>query len=75
MGGYEELPDDWETTAEVIRETGRKMLGVSSGWRKEDKDTRWWNEEVHECITRKRLVKRKWDIERTEESRQDYNEA
>ncbi|KAK3549224.1 hypothetical protein QTP70_034222 [Hemibagrus guttatus] len=29
------LPDDWETTAEVIRETGRKVLGVSSGRMKE----------------------------------------
>ncbi|KAK3522436.1 hypothetical protein QTP86_011013, partial [Hemibagrus guttatus] len=32
------LPDDWETTAEVIGETGRKVLGVSSGRRKEDKE-------------------------------------
>uniref|UniRef100_A0AAQ6IQZ2 Endonuclease/exonuclease/phosphatase domain-containing protein n=2 Tax=Anabas testudineus TaxID=64144 RepID=A0AAQ6IQZ2_ANATE len=39
LGGQEELPDDWETTAEVIRETGRKVLGVSSGRRKEDEDT------------------------------------
>uniref|UniRef100_A0A7N6AN85 Endonuclease/exonuclease/phosphatase domain-containing protein n=1 Tax=Anabas testudineus TaxID=64144 RepID=A0A7N6AN85_ANATE len=38
LGGQDELPDDWETTAEVIRETGRKVLGVSSGKRKEGKD-------------------------------------
>ncbi|KAK3508853.1 hypothetical protein QTP70_010517 [Hemibagrus guttatus] len=31
LGGQVVLPDDWETTAEVIRETGRKVLGVSSG--------------------------------------------
>ncbi|KAK3506481.1 hypothetical protein QTP70_001796, partial [Hemibagrus guttatus] len=49
------LPDDWETTAEVIRETGRKVLGVSSGRRKEDKETWWWNEEVQDSIQRKRL--------------------
>ncbi|KAK2810385.1 hypothetical protein Q5P01_000408 [Channa striata] len=67
----EELPDDWETTAEVIRETGRKVLGVSSGKRKDDKDTWLWNEEVQDYIQRKRLAKRKWDVERTEESRQD----
>ncbi|KAK3543373.1 hypothetical protein QTP70_018378 [Hemibagrus guttatus] len=36
LGGQVVLPDDWETTAEVIRETGRKVLGVSSGRRKED---------------------------------------
>ncbi|KAK3568428.1 hypothetical protein QTP86_006930 [Hemibagrus guttatus] len=40
------LPDDWETTVEVIRETGRKVLGVSSGRRKEDKETWWWKEGV-----------------------------
>ncbi|KAK3530264.1 hypothetical protein QTP86_022412 [Hemibagrus guttatus] len=55
------LPDDWETTAEVIRETGRKVLGVSSGRRKEDKETWWWNEEVQDSIQRKRLAKKKLD--------------
>ncbi|KAK3539551.1 hypothetical protein QTP70_010289 [Hemibagrus guttatus] len=39
LGGQVVLPDDWETTAEVIRVTGRKVLGVSSGRRKEDKET------------------------------------
>ncbi|KAK3558233.1 hypothetical protein QTP86_013968 [Hemibagrus guttatus] len=66
--------DDWETTAEVIRETGRKVLGVSSGRRKEDKETWWWNEEVQDSIQRKRLAKKKWDMDRTEENRQEYKE-
>ncbi|KAK3544059.1 hypothetical protein QTP86_000867 [Hemibagrus guttatus] len=68
------LPDDWETTAEVISETGRKVLGVSSGRRKEDKETWWWNEEVQDSIQRKRLAKKKWDMDRTEENRQEYKE-
>ncbi|KAK3544463.1 hypothetical protein QTP86_012476 [Hemibagrus guttatus] len=68
------LPDDWETTAEVIRETGRKVLGVPSGRRKEDKETWWWNEEVQDSIQRKRLAKKKWDMDRTEENRQEYKE-
>ncbi|KAK3521396.1 hypothetical protein QTP70_004128 [Hemibagrus guttatus] len=74
LGGQVLLPDDWETTAEVIRETGRKVLGVSSGRRKEDKETWWWNEEVQDSIQRKRLAKKKWDMDRTEENRQEYNE-
>ncbi|KAK3569901.1 hypothetical protein QTP86_006845 [Hemibagrus guttatus] len=69
LGGQVVLPDDWETTAEVIRETGRKVLGVSSGRRKEDKETWWWNEEVQDSIQRKRLAKKKWDMDRTEENR------
>ncbi|KAK3560541.1 hypothetical protein QTP86_010949 [Hemibagrus guttatus] len=68
------LSDDWETTAELIRETGRKVLGVSSGRRKEDKETWWWNEEVQDSVQRKRLAKKKWDMDRTEENRQEYKE-
>ncbi|KAK3574946.1 hypothetical protein QTP86_019723 [Hemibagrus guttatus] len=80
LGGEVVLPNDWETTAEVIRETGRKVLGVSSGRRKEDKETWWWNEEVQDSIQRKRLDKKKWDMDRTEENRiqgvtaQEYKE-
>ncbi|KAK3511868.1 hypothetical protein QTP70_027470 [Hemibagrus guttatus] len=74
LGGQVVLPDDWEITAEVIRETGRKVLGVSSGRRKEDKETWWWNEEVQDSIQRKRLAKKKWDMDRTEENKQEYKE-
>ncbi|KAK3566679.1 hypothetical protein QTP86_003189, partial [Hemibagrus guttatus] len=74
LGGQVVLPDDWETTAGVIIETGRKVLGVSSGRRKEDKETWWWNEEIQDSIQRKRLAKKKWDMDRTEENRQEYKE-
>ncbi|KAK3528508.1 hypothetical protein QTP70_000902 [Hemibagrus guttatus] len=74
LGGQVVLPDDWETTAKVIRETGRKVLGVSSGKRRVDKETWWWNEEVQDSIQRKRLAKKKWDMDRTEENRQEYKE-
>ncbi|KAK3517986.1 hypothetical protein QTP70_029104, partial [Hemibagrus guttatus] len=74
LGGQVVLPDDWETTAEVIRETERKVLGLSSGRRKEDKETWWWNEEVQDSIQRKRLAKKKWNMDRTEENRQEYKE-
>ncbi|KAK3553800.1 hypothetical protein QTP70_012235 [Hemibagrus guttatus] len=74
LGGQVVLPDDWETTAEVIRETGRKVLGVSFGRRKGDQETWWWNEEVQDSIQRKRLAKKKWDMDRTEENRQEFKE-
>ena len=45
LGGQEVLPDDWTTTSNVIRETGKRVLGVSSSG-KTDKETWWWNEEV-----------------------------
>ncbi|KAK3531142.1 hypothetical protein QTP70_013244 [Hemibagrus guttatus] len=53
----------YKSGTEVIRETGRKVLGVSSGRRKEDKKFRKF-----------RIVSMKWDMDRTEENRQEYKE-
>ena len=60
--------------ADVVRKTARKVLGVSSGQKKEDRDTWWWNEEVQESIRGKRLAKKNWDNRRNEENRQEYKD-
>ncbi|KAI2650822.1 4-hydroxy-tetrahydrodipicolinate synthase [Labeo rohita] len=67
----EELPKEW---AEVVRETARKVLGMTSGQRKEDKEAWWWNEEVQESIRRKKLVKKNWDSQKGKECIQKYKE-
>ena len=74
LGGKDELLDDWTTTAKVVRDTARKVLGVSSKQRKEDKDTWWWNEEVQEGIRKKILAKKTWDMQKDEESKKEYKE-
>ncbi|KAF7688155.1 hypothetical protein C0J45_21398 [Silurus meridionalis] len=61
LGGGEEVLDDLVTPAGVLRVAARKVLGVTSGNRKEDKEMWWWNEEVQESIRRKRSAKQKWD--------------
>ena len=70
LSHVDEFPDDWETTATEIRETCRKVLG-----RKEDKVTWWWNSKVQESVQRKRLAKKRWDSERTEENRLEDKEG
>lgn len=45
----------------MLRETERRILGVPPG-RKVGKETWQWNEEVQECMQRKRLGQRKWDF-------------
>ena len=74
LGGKDELPDEWTTTAKVVRETARKVLGVSSKQRKEDKETSWWNEEVQESIRKKKLAEKRWDMQRDEESKQEHKQ-
>ena len=41
LGHVEEFLHVWATTATVIGETARKVLGMSSGQRMEDKEN-WW---------------------------------
>ncbi|KAI5091238.1 microfibril-associated glycoprotein 4-like [Silurus meridionalis] len=74
VGGGEEVLGDCGTTAEVIKETVRKVLGVTSGNKKEDKETWWWNEEVQESRRRKRLEKQNWNRQSDEKSRQENKE-
>ena len=52
------------TTATAIRETGREVFVVSSGQRKDDKETWCWNEEVQESIQKKRSPRKILDGER-----------
>ena len=64
----------WATVADVVRKTARNVLDVSSGEKKEDRDTWWWNEEVQECIRGKRLAKNNWDNKKNEENGQEYKD-
>ena len=52
----------------MIRERGGEVSGVSSGQRKNDKETWWWTDKVQESSQRKSLAREKWDCERKEES-------
>ncbi|KAF7696163.1 hypothetical protein HF521_006257 [Silurus meridionalis] len=57
-----------------MREAARKVPGVTSGNRMEDKETWWWNEQVQETIRRKRLAKQNWDRQSDEKRKQEYKE-
>lgn len=50
QGGGEALPDEHESTAEVIGKIAKKVFSVSSGERKEDNETWRWDDEVQESI-------------------------
>ena len=75
LDGKEDLPDDWKTSAEIMRGAGRKVLGLSSGQVMQDKETWWWGEEVQESIRQKTLAKKNWYRQRDMESRQRYKET
>ena len=64
----------WEEISGTVREKAIQVLGMTSGRRKENKETWWWNEEVQESIKRKKLAKQNWDRHRDEVSLQQYKE-
>ncbi|XP_063598709.1 craniofacial development protein 2-like [Penaeus indicus] len=49
------LDGTWEDVANVLRETAREVFGVSTGRKKVDKETWWWNDEVQAVVARKKL--------------------
>ena len=61
LGGKDELPDEWDKTAEMLRKTAETVLGVTFEKRKGDKETWWWNEEVQESIKEKKEAKNAWE--------------
>lgn len=50
QGGGEALPDEHESTAEVIGKIAKKVFSVSSGERKEDNESWRWDDEAQESI-------------------------
>ncbi|KAK4307253.1 hypothetical protein Pmani_020966 [Petrolisthes manimaculis] len=65
---------DADNTAGALAAVEPAVHGVTSGRRKEDKEIWWWNEEVQESISKKKLAKMKWDRQMDEESKQEYKE-
>ncbi|XP_076836360.1 uncharacterized protein LOC143482001 [Brachyhypopomus gauderio] len=55
--------DTWDETSNAMRDVARKVLGVTSGQRKIDKELWWWTEEVQESLRGKRLTKKNWDFQ------------
>ena len=52
--GKDELPDEWDKTAEILRKTTETVVGVTFGKQKGERETWWWNEEVQESIRKER---------------------
>ena len=44
---------NWETVTKDLRQLGEEILGKTSGKRKTDKETWWWNEKVQRHIKKK----------------------
>ena len=74
MGDKDELPDEWNKTAEMLRKTAETVFGVTLEKRKGDRETWWWNEEVQESIKEKKKAKKAWDKIRDKKSKKMYKE-
>ena len=69
------LPEDWKTTTTTFKEIAKSVLGSSSGRKKVDKDTWWWNPEVQTCIRSKKQTKKEWDLKQDDPSKVAYKMA
>ena len=58
----------------MLRKTAETVLGVAFEKRKGDRETLWWNEEVHESIKEKKEAKKAWDKVRDKNTKKIYKE-
>lgn len=57
------------------RESARKVFGLSSRQKNEDKEIQWWTEQAQGSIQVKSLAKKMWNMQGNKESRQENWEA
>ena len=50
---------------QVVRDTARKVLGVSAKQRKEDMETWWRGDDLQESIRKQSVAKKRWDMPTT----------
>ena len=65
----------WRTLSTVVRETGRNVLGRTSGKKGKNRETWWWCAEVQEAVKEKRERKKEKDLNRYEETIAAYKQA
>ena len=63
---------DGDTVTEELRQLGEKLLGKTSGYIKQGKETWWWNDGAQESIQTKKLAKRTIDKDNSEENKAAY---
>ena len=55
-----------------LGQLGEELLGKTSGKCKPRKDTWWWNDEIQQCLKRKKEAKKTLDRYNTEENKEAY---
>ena len=50
LRGKNELPNEWDKTAKMLRKTAETVLEMAFGKQKGDRETCCWNEEVQATI-------------------------
>ena len=54
----------WNRVSESILRAGKEVLSESSGKIWENKETRWFNEEVQQKAQAKKMAKKRWEVTR-----------
>ena len=66
--------DHWQQMKDIMTETAQDICGMTKGPCRH-KETLWWNEEVAEAVTDKKIKYGKWKKENTEEARMEYKKS
>ena len=71
----EDVEKAWNELKEGIVAAASRVCGIVRMRRREEKRSRWWNEEVREVVRKNKLMYRRLLVTDTEDARRHYNEA
>ena len=64
----------WQQLNNNIMEAAREVCGETTGHRRVQRETWWWNEEIQELIKEKRRAYKRWQRSQLEEDWRDYKQ-
>ena len=72
----ESVQEWWEETSTKILRVGEEVLGMTTGRKPPgDKETWWWNDNVHDVIKAKKVAKNIWETSRRQEDKDRYRQT
>ena len=74
-GMPEPVEEIWGDIKEILVTTAMEVCGRTNGKPRWNKETWWWNQEVQTAIKEKRLVRKRWEEDNNDQTKERHRQA
>ena len=72
LGADTNTKESWNSFKKVVMRAAEEICGTTKGGKHLERETWWWNEEVHESLRRKKDSFKKWQVQSGHELKEAY---